>query len=156
MQPIVRYRTQVDSDVDYDTERFRKEVMIYLADPDGWSQLYRFVYTPKGPAKVIRLSSPQTLKVEGCKNDSLSCATLNGSEIWLNAGRWIHGALPSRLSLDDYRQYMVSHEIGHSLGYEHVKCPGYGPAPVMLQQTLGIGNCTPNTKITILDLQSKN
>ena len=155
MRPVVRYRTHVDPDVDYDPERFRKEVTIYLADPDGWVQFYRFVYAARGPAKVIRLSSPNTLKAEGCKDDSLSCATLNGSDIWLNASRWVHGAPPSQLPLEEYRQYMVSHEMGHSLGFDHVKCPGSGPAPVMLQQTLGIGACTPNTKLTTIDLSSK-
>lgn len=155
MRPVVRYRTQVDPDVDYDAEQFRKEVTIYLADPDGWVQYYRFVYASTGPAKVVRLSSPTTLTTEGCKDDSLSCATLNGSGIWLNATRWMHGAPASHLPLEEYRQYMVSHEMGHSLGFDHVKCPGQGPAPVMLQQTLGIGACTPNTKLTTIDLHSK-
>lgn len=155
MRPVVRYRTQVDPDVHYNPESFRKEVMIYLSDPDGWSQYYRFVYASGGAAKVIRLSSPTTLKTEGCKDDSLSCATMNGSDIWLNSDRWMRGAPASKLPLEEYRQYMVSHEMGHSLGYDHVKCPGEGPAPVMLQQTLGIGACTPNTKLTTIDLQSK-
>jgi len=77
----------------------------------------------------------------------LSCATLGGDMIWLNADRWIHGATPSKLPLVEYRQYMVSHEMGHSLGHEHDKCLGSGPAPIMMQQTLGIGTCSPNTKI---------
>jgi hypothetical protein len=150
----VRYRTSVDTDVAYEPKRFREEVAIYLADPDGWAQFHEFVYTPKGPAKVIRLSSPSTLKTEGCKDDTLSCATLNGTEIWLNSKRWLHGSEASKLPLDQYRQYMVSHEMGHSLGYDHVKCPGSGPVPVMVQQTLGIGSCSPNTKLTAIDLKS--
>lgn len=127
--------------------------MIYLHDPDGWARFHEFVYAPTGPAKVIRLSSPSTLKHDGCKDDSLSCATLGGNRIWLNADRWIHGAPASKLSLEQYRQYMVSHEMGHSLGYDHVKCPGSGPVPVMVQQTLGIGKCIPNTSVTSIDIQ---
>jgi hypothetical protein len=43
---------------------------------------------------------------------------------------------------------MVSHEMGHILGKEHVKCPGKGKkAPIMLQHTLGIGECIPNTDV---------
>jgi len=149
----VYYRTSVDKDVPYSSKQFAKEVAIYLADPDGWAQMYRFVEDPTG--KHIRLSQPSTLKVEGCMHDGLSCAILGGDQIWLNYGRWMSGSKASGLPLEQYRQYMVSHEMGHSLGYDHVKCPGSGPVPVMVQQTLGIGKCTPNTKLTQIDLQSK-
>ena len=151
----VRYRTAVDSDVKYDPKKFQEEVAIYLADPDGWAQFHEFVYAAKGPAKLIRLCNPTTLKHEGCKDDELSCAILGGDMIWLNANRWMHGAEASKLPLEQYRQYMVSHEMGHSLGYDHVKCPGSGPVPVMVQQTLGIGKCSPNTSLTEIDLKSK-
>ena len=137
----------MDSDVKYDPKKFRDQVAIYLADPDGWAQFHTFTYATSGPAKLIRLSNPSTLKQEGCKDDELSCAILGGNMIWLNADRWIHGSAASKLPLERYRQYMVSHEMGHSLGHDHVKCPGSGPAPIMMQQTLGIGNCTPNTKV---------
>lgn len=152
MRTVV-YRTSVDPDVDYDSDQFAREVDIYLADPDGWAQVYRFVRGPRGIH--IRLCGPETLKTEGCYNDELSCATLNGKSVWLNAGRWMHGAPKSHLPLERYRQYMVSHEMGHALGYEHVKCPGSGPVPIMVQQTLGIGKCTPNTKLTDIDLKSR-
>lgn len=143
----MKFRTIVDPDVKYDPEQFKREVTIYLADPDGWAQWHTFVYAETGPAKLIHLSSPSTLKKNGCKDERLSCATLGGNEIWLNSYRWMHGSKASKLPLEQYRQYMVSHEMGHSLGYDHESCPGSGPAPVMMQQTLGIGNCTPNTKV---------
>lgn len=143
----IRYRTVVDKDVKYDPKKFQDEVAIYLSDPDGWAQWYTFEYAATGPAKVIRLCRPSTLKQEGCQDDSLSCAVLGGNLIWLNAARWLHGSKASKLPLERYRQYMVSHEMGHSLGYDHESCPGSGPAPVMMQQTLGIGQCTPNTKV---------
>jgi ssRNA-specific RNase YbeY (16S rRNA maturation enzyme) len=144
---LIRYTTSVDSDVDYDPRQFAEEVAIYLADPEGWAQWHTFVV---GKGKTIRLSSPHTLK-KGCGDDTLSCATLGGNEIWLNAKRWMEGATPSKLPLERYRQYMVTHEMGHSLGYEHAKCSS-GPAPVMMQQTLGIGKCSPNTAVTPTDL----
>lgn len=147
MKKTVRYRTAVDPDVKYNPKQFQEEIAIYLADPDGWAQWYTFVYAPKGPAKLIRLCQPSTLKHEGCKDDSLSCAVLGGNMIWLNADRWFHGSAASKLPLLEYRQYMVSHEMGHSLGHHHEKCPGSGPAPIMMQQTLGIGTCSPNTKV---------
>ena len=145
----VVYHTEVDPDVNYDPQKFAAEVAIYLADPDGWSQFHEFV---EGNGKLICLSSPKTLKHNGCNNPKLSCAVIGGDNIWLNADRWMNGAAASKLPLERYRQYMVTHEMGHSLGHEHVKCPGSGPAPLMMQQTLGIGKCTPNTKLTKSDL----
>lgn len=153
MKPTVYYRTSVDPDVKYSEERFAREIAIYLADPDGWAQFYEFVEHSRG--KHIRLCLPSTLKTEGCKDDELSCAILGGNQIWLNFGRWMNGSKASRLPLERYRQYMVTHEMGHSLGHDHVQCPGSGPAPLMMQQTLGIGKCTPNTKLTEIDLRSK-
>lgn len=150
----MRFRTVVDPDVKYDPKKFKDEVTIYLADPNGWARFHDFVYAAKGPAKVIRLSSPATLKTQGCMDERLSCATINGNEIWLNSHRWIHGAEASKLPLEQYRQYMVSHEMGHSLGYNHVKLPSSGPVPIMVQQTLGIGKCTPNTSLTAIDLKA--
>jgi hypothetical protein len=147
---VVRYTTQVDPDVRYDSKTFDEEVTIYLADPDGWAQLYTFV---PGKGKTIRLCSPKTMTTEGCMDPHLSCAAMGGNEIWLNADRWMKGAPASKLPLERYRQYMVSHEMGHSLGHDHVKC-SRGPAPIMMQQTLGIGKCFPNTKLTDLDIHS--
>ena len=152
---VVRFRTQVDPDVPYSDDAFRTEVTIYLHDPNGWAQRHRFEYAESGPAKLIRLASKRAIKEVGCVEDELSCAILGGSDIWLNGERWIQGAPKSRLPLVEYRQYMVTHEMGHSLGYEHAKCPGSGPVPVMVQQTLGIGSCEPNTKVTEIDLRSK-
>lgn len=150
---VVHYRTSVDPDVRYPKDKFAEQVAIYLADPDGWGQFFTFVPSPRG--KHIRLCSGKSLQAEGCMDDQLSCAILGGDQIWLNYERWMGGAEASKQPLERYRQYMVSHEMGHSLGYDHVKCPGSGPAPVMMQQTLGIGKCSPNTKLTGIDLGAK-
>lgn len=48
-------------------------------------------------------------------------------------------------SLQQYRIYLILHEFGHALGYDHEKCTHNGdPAPVMLQQTKGTGKCYPD------------
>lgn len=125
-------------------------VMAYLNSPDGWSQDgYVFEQTDKLKADVlIRLSSSNTITSICGLSGKLSCAELHGKNMYLNAERWFHGSKKSKLSLEDYRQYMVSHEMGHILGKEHVNCPAKGKkAPIMLQQTLGIGECIPNTDV---------
>jgi hypothetical protein len=98
------------------------------------------------PRFRIRLATPPTtdahcapLRTEG----EVSCR--NGEDVMINVVRWLAGAAPSKLPLEQYRQYVISHEVGHALGEEHVACPGPGEtAPVMLQQTEGLDGCAPN------------
>ncbi len=124
-------------------------VFMYLSDPDGWgSRGYTFEPSEHNPRVHIRLSMPSTITSICGLSGNLSCAELGGRNMYLNADRWFNGAPNSKLSLDDYRQYMVSHEIGHILGFDHAECPCKNcPAPIMMQQTRGIGQCKPNTKV---------
>lgn len=120
-------------------------IVTYLNDPNGWGIFFEPVKT--GEDVVIHLSMPDRIQ-KVCGFAHLSCAELGGRIVYLNAYRWFYGAPKSKLSLEDYRQYMVSHEIGHILGYDHKKCPCKGcKAPIMMQQTLSIGQCKPNTII---------
>ena len=125
-------------------------VTAYLNDPNGWSSRgYFFEPVFMNEDVLIRLASPATVEKQCGLPSNLSCAELGGKNMYLNADRWFRGSKASKLSLEDYRQYMVSHEIGHILGFDHQQCPCVGcKAPIMMQQTLGIGKCNPNTKIT--------
>lgn len=150
----ITYRTIVDEDVEYSAKDFANEISVYLADPDGWiSRGYTFEASPRGKIQ-IHLSSPDTLVAKGCPSRTLSCAEMRGTHMRLNAGLW-NGTLKNKsglLQLKDYRQYMVTHEMGHILGFDHVECTGpKDPAPLMMQQTLGISVCVPNTKLTPKD-----
>jgi hypothetical protein len=147
---VVRYTTIVDADVRYPASKFADEVAMYLSDPDGWeSRGYTFEAVDRNPQVVIHLASPATLLKSGCQTAELSCAELGGKIMMLNAMRWTQGSAASKLALEEYRQYLVSHEMGHILGHDHTTCKGPGlPAPIMMQQTLGIGACVPNTKVS--------
>jgi hypothetical protein len=154
----IRYRAIVDSDVKYPLKKFEEELSVYLADPDGWaSRGYVFLHDRQRPEITISLSSPATIHKLGCQDPQLSCAMLGGDSMHINAHRWTGGpVVRQNRSLDDYRQYVVSHEMGHVLGFDHVSCPGKGhAAPIMMQQTLGLGECSPNTKLTAIDTRSK-
>jgi Protein of unknown function (DUF3152) len=149
----VYYITIVDPSVRYDTKKFGDEVDMYLSDPDGWeSKGYRFVRVKKPSNNTVRihLSTPNTCHEMGCPK-GLSCAELGGQIMRLNAMRWVKGAEKTKLDLDEYRQYVVSHEMGHILGFDHTHCPGAGqPVPVMVPQTkVGIGACIPNNKVNV-------
>ena len=51
--------------------------------------------------------------------------------------------LRGKYNIHEYRTYVLLHECGHALGLGHRECTG-GPAPIMLQQTRGLGECTKN------------
>jgi len=151
---LIRYKVVIDPDVINEHNinvpvQIGYYIGIYLNDPDGWSkQGYFFEPVNENENVHIRLSSPTTIKKLCGLPSNLSCAELGGRFVYLNADRWFNGAPLSKLSLDDYRQYMVSHEIGHILGFEHEKCPCKNcPAPIMMQQTRGIGKCNPSTSV---------
>ena len=144
----ITYSVVVDPDVDFSLTDFARDVAICLADPNGWeSKGYRFFQVKRNPQVRIHLTSKAGLRKVGC-DDTLSCAELGGHEVRINADNWKHGSAKSGQDLDGYRQYVISHEIGHILGRDHAKCPGKGHlAPIMLQQTLGLHGCLPNTNV---------
>lgn len=149
MKRHYKFRTIIDSGIKHDPH-FELYVTAYLNDPDGWtSKGYSFEPVSSNEDVLIRLSSPKTIKEQCGVPSNLSCAELGGKHMYLNSERWMNGSKASKLDLENYRQYMVSHEIGHILGFDHKQCPCVGcNAPIMMQQTLGIGKCIPNTKIT--------
>ena len=92
--------------------------------------------TLASPSMTAKLCAPLDTSVQ-----QVSC--WNGSRAVLNLTRWIRGASTYGNDLGLYRDYLVSHEVGHGLGHGHVHCPGPGkPAPVMVQQTKDLEGCT--------------
>lgn len=147
----IRYKFHIDSDVQKmysikDSENIAFLIASYLNSPYGWDYFFEPVTSREDV--LIRLSSPTTIKSKCGLPQNLSCAEMNGKHMYLNSDRWFYGSSKSKQTLDGYRQYVVLHEMGHILGYNHKKCPCKGcPAPIMMQQTLGIGECKPNTRV---------
>ena len=93
----------------------------------------------------IRISHPTVVRNE-CGFGDLSCAKLLEGVILLNSERWLHGSEASGLSLNQYRIYVVNHEIGHLLGRGHTSCTDdvNQQCSIMYQQTISTGCCKPN------------
>jgi hypothetical protein len=140
----IRYWATVADGVDYPARHFLNEIDHYVNDPAGWvAKGYDFVLSEKNPDALFTLV-PDRPDMQGL---SWSHPTKNLIEI--NATNYLHGVPKTHLSLHEYRQYLISHELGHMLGHEHSNPHPHGqPVPVMHQQSrLGIQGFTPNNKV---------
>jgi hypothetical protein len=147
--PLRTYRVEVEEGTGVAIEEFTADVERILSDPRGWTSAdgISLQRLPGPEAEMtITLATPATVDLLCFPMDTdgdVSCAQ-EGRAI-INVLRWNEGAEPSQLPLGPYREYLISHEVGHVLGHHHVPCPGPDElAPVMLQQTLGIDPCAPN------------
>lgn len=147
--PLQRYSVAVEGGIGVDPAGFARAVEATLGDPRSWGSDGRMSFrrVADGPVAFrVVLASPDTtdrlcapLRTGG----TYSCA--NGGSAVINARRWLRGATAYSGRLPAYRQYVVNHEVGHTLGHGHERCPGAGRlAPVMVQQTKGVGSCVAN------------
>ena len=145
---LVTYSVEVEVGLPFDADDVARQIDRVLGDRRGWtavmSRSLQRVSTQ--PAFRIRLATPDTADALCSPLDTggrLSCR--NSQMVVLNAWRWANGATTYGDDLQDYRVYMVNHELGHALGSSHAACPATGsPAPVMVQQTKGLEGCTAN------------
>lgn len=155
---VYTYTVEVEDGLkssDYGGDKaFAKLVDATLANPKSWigGGKVAFRRIDKGePELRISLTSTDTSR-ELCGYQiklETSCFYPPEVRVVLNEARWIRGA--TAFDGDDiaYRQYMINHETGHGIGYEHhLPCEKDGAlAPVMMQQTFG----TSNSDILALD-----
>ena len=146
--PYVEYSVATEEGSGIDPDELASFVDETLADPRSWigdgrhgfrrvSEGGRFTVVVATPATVDELCRP--LNTAG----RYSCGR-NGY-VALNLDRWNGATDTWTASLEEYRRYLVNHEVGHYVGGQHVPCPGAGQlAPVMQQQTIRLDGCLPN------------
>jgi hypothetical protein len=140
----VTFWANVMPDVMYDSDTFLKEVDHYVHDPAGWcAKGFDFTLTNENPDVTFYLVADRP-NLYG-----LSLSHPGQRFVEINARNWIDGADITKLPLHGYRQYLISHEMGHMLGCEHSNPhPNGQPVPIMHQQTrLGVEGFQPNDKV---------
>ena len=147
---LLRYAVKVEKGLPYDADETARAIQTTLSDPRSWigggDWRLELVSDPARADFTVFLATPGTvdrycwpLRTYG----RVSCQA--GNRVVLNAWRWAHGADAYGSDVGAYRQYLVNHEVGHRLGHNHVGCSGKGKrAPVMMQQTKGVGACEAN------------
>ena len=142
------YRLEIEGGLPLDGAAVAAQVQRTLTDPRGWQPIEHVAFArTAGPASFDLILASPTMVDRLCYPldtvGELSCR--NGNRVILNAKRWVTAVPWYRGHLDDYRAYLVNHEVGHRLGHGHKGCPAPGaPAPVMVQQSKSLYGCTAN------------
>ena len=147
---LIRYDVRVEDGLSINPDQAAVQIQEVLDDPRSWrgTRRWRFELAPAGQTATLHayIVTPETtdrLCAPYLTRGEVSCQ--NGNRVVLNAKRWQLGADAYGSDLTNYRRYLVNHEFGHALGKRHVDCPGPGRlAPVMMQQTKGLGACRKN------------
>jgi hypothetical protein len=149
---LYRYRVEVETGTGQDPTEVAAIVDAVLGDPRSWigGGNVRLQLVPAGASAdfSVLLASPATSEAicatGGLKTNGYASCRLPGRVV-LNLARWLTAVPDYGASLEEYRRYLINHEVGHQLGHGHEACPGPGqPAPVMQQQTYGLTGCVAN------------
>lgn len=148
---LVRYSVRVENGLHQDAGAFARTVDKILAAPRGWTTggKWSFQRVSAGPADfTITLASPVTSTALCAAGYMDTGGIVNCSapgDVVINLKRWILLTPYYQGNADLYHALAINHEVGHRLGFGHMKCPGQGsPAPVMMQQIYGLHGCVIN------------
>ncbi|QSB05958.1 DUF3152 domain-containing protein [Natronoglycomyces albus] len=144
---LLRFNVAVEEGLGIETADFDAMVKETLDDERSWiAGDWRFEQVGEnGDADfTLYLASPKK-RQELCGSANLTVSCRNGDNVVINSARWIEGVEHWDSTLEEYRYYVINHEVGHRLGHGHVVCPAEGePSPVMAQQTFQLAGCTGN------------
>ena len=117
--PLRTYSVEVEEGIPIEPAVFAAAVDAILADPRGWTAAGGREPPAGRPRRLpgfrVRLATPATVDAHCLPLQTvgeLSCR--QGADVMINLTRWLEGAAPSELPLEEYRQYVISHEVGHA------------------------------------------
>ncbi|HYZ07779.1 MAG TPA: DUF3152 domain-containing protein [Pseudonocardiaceae bacterium] len=146
---LLTYTVEVEDGVELagGAQGFAAMVDATLQDPRSWigSGEHAFQRIDDPRAADLRITLTSQLGQRGMCGFVIpydaSCWKSELNQVVLNTARWARGAVPFQGNVVQYQQYVVNHEVGHGLGFEHTGCEETGRlAPVMMQQTWGLAN----------------
>ena len=128
------------------SEKNRELVTKYLLDKNGWTRKnYSFTQTSNPDIKVFFVDNDDINRIfKGQKhlyNLSVTDSSTRPIKIYFNKKNWNNPPEAYNTNsnrLEKYRKYLVNHEFGHALGFNHAKKPEKNSGkdcPVMLQQS---------------------
>ncbi|GAA1562039.1 hypothetical protein GCM10009789_14050 [Kribbella sancticallisti] len=148
------YRVEIEDGLSFNGAVVAAAIHKTLTDARGWQAIHpaSFERTDKPDADLRVILATPTLTDKLClpldTGGEVSCRV--DDRVVLNAKRWMYAVPAYAGKVDLYRSYLVNHEVGHFLGHGHSTCDkAKTPAPVMMQQTKGLGGCLPNAWPTI-------
>lgn len=168
-EQVMTYTVTARGDVTADLAYFAEHVDWTLTDPRGWALDHDVrwdrVDDPAAADINIHLATPEEVgaAADGCSPD-WSCQPAGTNDVYINEDHWDDATASYRQagrSLDEYRHYVVLHEVGHAppMDFGHIRCEDTyedhrgEPAPVMEQQSIAsrLGAC--RTRVWPLQLE---
>ncbi|MCW2840251.1 MAG: hypothetical protein JWR55_1734 [Aeromicrobium sp.] len=148
VRKAVTYTVTTRGSVGASLATFKRQAQETYDDPRGWrANGIRFKrVSSNGDFTLVLSQASKVPSFSSACSTTYSCRV--GRFVVINETRW-KNATPTwngkNGSLRDYRHMVVNHETGHWLERGHVGCGGKGQlAPVMQQQSKGLGGCKIN------------
>lgn len=148
-KPIVKYKVH-NSIIDFDFKNITESII----SGSNWNKKFNLKKENITPDINIYLSADKDLEIYHNKKEyhsdgepiRFSITTQNKNikpNIYINHKNWENES-HSGLLKDNYRKYIINHELGHALGYDHMECNEKtvknNKCPVMYQSTRGCKN----------------